>query len=99
MQMVAKTQQITHDTSNHTGYILDHNFMCIFYFRIRPSARTQHPCVPAAPVPVHSPYLGDLLGRGRVRWSLDEIGSESLPVLFNAVPQIQSEACLCTDDN
>lgn len=34
-----------------------------------------------------------------VSWRLDEIESESLPVLFNPVPLIQYEACLCADDN
>lgn len=33
------------------------------------------------------------------RRKLDEIRSESLPLLFNPAPFIQYEACLCADDN
>lgn len=54
-------------------------------------------------LPVHadiqSPVICWIFGPRHASRRLDEIESESLPVLFNPVALIQYEACLCADDN
>lgn len=54
-------------------------------------------------LPVHAdfqrPAICRILGPSFASGRLDEIESESLPVLFKPVALIQYEACLCADDN
>lgn len=48
---------------------------------------------------VQRPAITWISGPRYVSRQLDEIESESLPVLFNPVALIQYEACLRADDN